>query len=108
MNDSDKAITKTLSFTFRSIWVAKWHHFVKKSVWRHLLAAFLVAFSWIVFKELSLTSQEVLYDLVYFGIGFLLFGMAVNLLAVALQVKRLKNRIIKAIQLPKVRNSLLI
>lgn len=96
MSKEPDTITKTFGFTFRSVWVAKWHHFIKRSVWRYLLTALLVAFSWVVVKKLPFASQKALYALVYFGIGFLVFGFLVNLLAVVLQAKRLKNSTVKA------------
>ena len=96
MSKEPNTIMRIFGFTFWSVWVAKWHHFIKRSVWRYLLTALLVAFSWVVVKKLSFASQEALYALVYFGIGFLVFGFLVNLIAVALQAKRLKNRTVKA------------
>ena len=90
------AITRTFDFTFRSIWVAKWHHFLSRSLWRYLLVALLITGSWGMLKNYPVTSRETLHTLGYLMVGAVVFGVLVNLFAAMLQAKQLKNRKVKA------------
>lgn len=90
------AITRTFDFTFRSIWVAKWNHFLSRSLWRYLLVALLITGSWGMLKNYPVTNRETLHTLGYLMVGAVVFGVLVNLFAAMLQAKQLKNRKVKA------------
>lgn len=92
MSHQSTKITKKFEFSFRSIWLAKLRHFMRRSLWRYLLAALLLTFGRAVFGNYRLMSLETLRLWVCLTAGCVILGFGVILISVMSQTKRFRNR----------------